>query len=116
LRVTNVIAHGPGIKLLDGLAEASTNGETTYAYRCRPRLFSTRHGLDRGFQSSLLLLVWPQDSWGYSLAKEGAKREPDRAKHKEMPAPSIRCSEGTFYGRGRGGWFNNRLFFDQHHS
>src|SRR5206468_2480075 len=25
-------------------------------------------------------------------------------------APSIRCSEGTFYGRGRGGWFNNRLF------
>src|SRR5437870_11200850 len=50
-----------------------------------------------------------------SLAKEGAKREPDRAKHKEMPAPSIECSEGTFYGRGRGGWFNNRLFFDQHH-
>jgi hypothetical protein len=46
LRVTNVIAHGPGIKLLDGLAEASTNGETTYAYRCRPRFFSTRHGLD----------------------------------------------------------------------
>jgi len=45
-RVTNVIVHGPGIKLLDGLAEASTNGETTYAYRCRPRFFSTRHGLD----------------------------------------------------------------------
>src|SRR5438105_13939079 len=57
-----------------------------------------------------------QDSSGYSLAKEGAKREPDRAKHKEMPAPSIRCSERTFYGRGRGGWFNNRLFFDQQHS
>src|SRR5437870_11742023 len=32
-----------------------------------------------------------------------------------VAAPSIRCSEGTFYGRGRGGWFNNRLFFDQHH-
>jgi hypothetical protein len=46
LRVTNVIAHGPGIKLLDGLAEASTNGKTTYAYRCRPRFFNTRHGLD----------------------------------------------------------------------
>jgi len=47
LRVTNVIAHEPGIKLLDGLAEASTNGETTYAYRCRPQFLSTLHGLDR---------------------------------------------------------------------
>ena len=28
LRVTNVMAHGPGIKLLDGLAEASTIGKT----------------------------------------------------------------------------------------
>src|SRR2546422_6647772 len=35
LRVTNVIGHGPGIKLLNGLAEASTNGNATYAYRCR---------------------------------------------------------------------------------
>jgi len=35
LRVTNVIGHGPGIKLLNGLAEASTNGFATYAYRCR---------------------------------------------------------------------------------
>src|SRR5467141_978552 len=35
LRVTNVIGHGPGIKLLNGLAEASTNGDATYAYRCR---------------------------------------------------------------------------------
>jgi hypothetical protein len=26
LRVTNVIAHGPGIKLLNGLAKANTNG------------------------------------------------------------------------------------------
>jgi len=42
LRVTNVIAHGPGIKLLDGLAEASTNGDTIYAYRCRASLFRTR--------------------------------------------------------------------------
>src|SRR6266516_4132731 len=38
LRVTNVRAHGPGIKLLDGLAEASTMGITIYAYRCRPHL------------------------------------------------------------------------------
>src|SRR5207249_7330242 len=45
LRVTNVIAHGPGIKLLYGLAEASTNGKTTYAYRCRLRSYRTRHGL-----------------------------------------------------------------------
>ena len=49
-RVTNVIAHGPGIKLLDGLAEASTNGDTIYAYRCRPPFFSTRHGLDRALK------------------------------------------------------------------
>jgi hypothetical protein len=35
LRVTNVIEHGPGIKLLTGLAEASTNGDTTYVYNCR---------------------------------------------------------------------------------
>jgi len=34
-RVTNVLAHGPGIKLMNGLAEASTNGNTIYAYRCR---------------------------------------------------------------------------------
>jgi len=35
LRVTNVIGHGPGIKLLDGLAEASANGDAIYPYRCR---------------------------------------------------------------------------------
>ena len=35
LRVTNVIGHRPGIKLLNGLAGASTNGDTTYTYRCR---------------------------------------------------------------------------------
>jgi hypothetical protein len=43
LRVTNVIAHGPGIKLVNGLAQASTNGGTIYAYRCRGRFFNTRH-------------------------------------------------------------------------
>jgi hypothetical protein len=30
-RVTNVIAHGSGIKLLNGLAEASTNGCAIYS-------------------------------------------------------------------------------------
>jgi hypothetical protein len=35
LPVTNVIAHGPGVKLLDGLAEANTNGNATYTYHCR---------------------------------------------------------------------------------
>ena len=47
---------------------------------------------------SYSLLSWPQDSWGYSLAKEGAKREPDRAKHKKISRHQLRCSEGTFYG------------------
>ncbi len=66
LRVTNVIAHGPGIKLLYGLAEASTNGDTTYAYRCRVHSFRTRQG--RAWtpiptkESSLLLLVCQQGS------------------------------------------------------
>jgi hypothetical protein len=40
LRVTNVMAHGPGIKLLDGLAEVSTNGCTIYTYRCRVDVLS----------------------------------------------------------------------------
>src|SRR5439155_17646962 len=44
LRVTNVIAHGPGIKLLYGLAEASTTGDTTYAYRCRVRFLRPHPG------------------------------------------------------------------------
>src|SRR5207247_2304176 len=39
-RVTNVLAHGPGIKLMNGLAEASTNGNTIYASRRRkPQTF-----------------------------------------------------------------------------
>src|SRR5213593_3061864 len=50
LRVTNVMAHGPGIKLLDGLAEASTMGTTTYAYRCRPRSCRTRQGRDPSYR------------------------------------------------------------------
>jgi hypothetical protein len=41
--VTNVIAHRPGVKLLDGLAQASTNGETTYAYHCRASCFKQSH-------------------------------------------------------------------------
>jgi hypothetical protein len=53
LRVTNVMAHGPGIKLLHGLAETSTNGVTTYPYRCRA-LFSTTHQATDQFKSSLL--------------------------------------------------------------
>src|SRR5437870_4262553 len=39
-----VIAHGPGIKLLYGLAEASTTGDTTYAYRCRVRFLRPHPG------------------------------------------------------------------------
>src|SRR5439155_1831155 len=44
LCVTNVIAHGPGIKLLYGLAEASTTGDTTYAYRCRVQFLRPHPG------------------------------------------------------------------------
>jgi hypothetical protein len=40
LRVTNVMAHGPGIKLVNGLAEASTIGDTIYTYRCRARFLN----------------------------------------------------------------------------
>jgi len=57
LRVTNVMAHGPGIKLLHGLAEASTNGDTTYAYRCRPRFLQHLSSADQS-ESSLLLRRW----------------------------------------------------------
>jgi hypothetical protein len=64
LRVTNVIAHGPGIKLLDGLAEASTNGAATYAYRCRTLLFKTPAGLLT--TQFLPVLALSADSWGYS--------------------------------------------------
>jgi hypothetical protein len=53
LRVTNVIAHGPGIKLLDGLQ--STIGVTTYAYRCRAPLSTTSWLIDQS-KSSLLFL------------------------------------------------------------
>ena len=42
LRVTNVMAHGPGIKLVNGLAEASTIGDTIYTYRCRARFLNPR--------------------------------------------------------------------------
>ena len=77
LRVTNVVAHGPGTKLLHGLAQASTNGET--AYTCRRRAESLKRdmvekGPCRILPSSLLLLVWPRDSWRYSFAKEGWTR------------------------------------------
>src|SRR5205814_10565915 len=41
---TNVIAHGPGIQLLYGPAEASTTVGTTYAYRCRVRFLRPHPG------------------------------------------------------------------------
>jgi hypothetical protein len=72
LRVTNVIAHGPGIKLLDGLAKASTNGDTTYAYRCRAPLSTTTRSRDQ-FKSSLLLLRRPQGGSGILLERAGVR-------------------------------------------
>jgi len=47
LRVTSVVAHGPGTKLLHGLAEASTNGVTAYAYRRRAG-FLKRDTVEKG--------------------------------------------------------------------
>jgi len=70
LRVTNVIAHGPGIKLLDGLAQASTNGDTTYAYRCRAPFSTTRTPTGQS-ESSSLFLLWPAGQLWILLEKEG---------------------------------------------
>jgi len=66
--VTNVTGHGPGIKLLNGLAEASTNGLTTYAYRYRVQ--SLEHVSDSINEKFLTVIGWPAGQWGYSL--EGA--------------------------------------------
>ena len=93
LRVTNVVAHGPGTKLLHGLAQASTNGET--AYTCRRRAESLKRdmvekGPCRILPSSLLLLVWPRDSWRYSFAKERWTRPKENAaKHPSIGADGV---------------------------
>src|SRR5439155_16883869 len=77
LRVTNVLAHGPGIKLLDGLAEAGTMGKTIYAYRCRLRSCRTRPGLNwTTWKVPYCYGAGQQASSGYSLAKEGWTRHP----------------------------------------
>src|SRR5215831_17867670 len=56
-RVTIVIAHRPGIKLLDGLAFASTIGVATYPYHYRAH-FLTLPLSQIGVICSFLLLIW----------------------------------------------------------
>jgi len=64
LRVTNVMAHGPGIKLLNGLAEASTNGVAIYAYRCRLLLLNIPSGRMWTMLPSSSLLLWNRPAGG----------------------------------------------------
>jgi len=67
-----LLRTGLGIKLLNGLAEASTNGLTTYAYRYRVRSFRTRQGLD---QWKVPYCYWagrrPAGDTPYEVLKEG---------------------------------------------
>jgi len=91
LRVTNVMAHGPGIKLLDGLAEASTIGETTYAYRCRLRFCTRRQGLDQ-MKSSLLLWSWPAGQLWVLLGKGGVAATSIMARSDLCGADGVVCS------------------------
>src|SRR2546422_6570160 len=78
LRVTNVMAHGPGIKLLDGLAEASTNGDTIYAYRCRLRFCTRRQGRNWTNEKFLTVMELASrtalDTPWQRMAKEGWPR------------------------------------------
>jgi hypothetical protein len=59
--VTNVFAHKPGIKLLNGLLNG-TIGVTTYAYRRRVRLSTTPSRQDQS-KSSFPFLIWPDQLW-----------------------------------------------------
>jgi len=83
LRVTNVIGHGPGIKLLNGLAAASTNGDAIYTYRCRLSLSTIHHG--RIWTMLKFLTVIGPRRAGRTTPKLGgvasrtAKREPARS-------------------------------------
>src|SRR5207249_2504167 len=81
LRVTNVIAHGPGIKLLYGLAEASTTGDTTYAYRCRVRFLRPHPGQywTRSQQWKVpYCYCLAAGQFGYSSARSGIRHPVNR--------------------------------------
>jgi len=57
LRVTNVIAHAPGIKLLNGLAKTSTSGGHDLRLPLPSPYFYSRRRQDWTIHSSLLLLA-----------------------------------------------------------
>ncbi len=67
-RITNVMAHGPGIKLMNGLAEASTNGNTIYAYRCRGEVLNYLPVWTGPRQNASSFLLW-------TLATTGSTNE-----------------------------------------
>jgi len=75
LRVTSVMAHGPGIKLLDGLAEASTIGKTDLRLPLPSPILYMTAGTELD-QSKVPYCygAGQQDSSEYSLAKEGWTR------------------------------------------
>lgn len=74
LRVTNVIGHDPGIKLLNGLAEASTNGDAIYAYRCRAPFLCP--GIDESGPMLQFLTVIGPPTAGRSTPKLGGVAAP----------------------------------------
>lgn len=61
LRVTNVMVHGPGVKLLDGLAVAKHHWVCDLRLPL-PLLYLTSNALGLGPQF-LFVMVCPQDSW-----------------------------------------------------
>src|SRR6266516_4915186 len=67
-RVTHDMAHGPGIKLMNGLAEASTNGNTIYAYRCRGEVLNYLPVWTGPRQNASSFLLW-------TLATTGSTNE-----------------------------------------
>ena len=84
LRVTNVIAHGPGIKLLYGLAEASTNGDTIYAYRCRLRFCTRRQGRNWTNEKFLTVIGLPAGQLEELLSEESVAKIRDQLGNLKM--------------------------------
>jgi hypothetical protein len=81
LCVTNVVVHGPGVKLLDGLAETNTNGDATYTYRYRLPLLP-QSSTFRARPQFLSVIGLDAGQLGYSLKRRGGRDiNKDVAKH-----------------------------------
>jgi len=98
LRVTNVMAHRPGIKLVNGLAEASTNGDTIYTYRCRAPFLIPARPRSGPIPVPHCYYAGPA-SWRYSWggdaseASEGVAHTPSRTRRHSFAGPParVRC-------------------------